>query len=332
MITCPYHPNVLPSNSHFNLLTGNCSCLVTEESEKSYFPNCTIKIIYNEANLFELRHLENTSALFNKYSTNLAKQRGNFTCIIDLRRSDTFTKDVLLNIHCKGDEIYEIIKSNLLTRDISRRRESELTTTTAPEGTKKGQDNKSDNPKSRLVIGLSVGLGAMVATVTTCWTWVRCRRKERRKNNNDQDEEFGYIDAEEDSAPYRIVDLQTNISSDASGYTFLKASEPNEETPYMKLLPKSERLQNKETTGKCPLLQGEKNYNLLPTSNQKILNNNKDIAAQKHKHQQNKFDEVKENDDDTPYDTLWPTTQNCKKTTDLPEIKEEPVYYVLEQT
>ena len=50
---------------------------------------------------------------------------------------------------------------------------------------------------------------------------------------------------EEDSAPYRIVDLQTNISCDASGYTFLEARKQDEEQPYMKLQPKCRRVQNK---------------------------------------------------------------------------------------
>ena len=50
---------------------------------------------------------------------------------------------------------------------------------------------------------------------------------------------------EEDSAPYRIVDLQTNISSDASGYTFLEARKPEEEHQYMKLQPICKRIQNK---------------------------------------------------------------------------------------
>ncbi|CAB4045628.1 Hypothetical predicted protein, partial [Paramuricea clavata] len=64
----------------------------------------------------------------------------------------------------------------------------------------------------------------------------------------EQNLEFGEIDEEEDSAPYRIVDLQTNISCDASGYTFLEARKQDEEQPYMKLQPKCRRVQNKECT------------------------------------------------------------------------------------
>ena len=39
---------------------------------------------------------------------------------------------------------------------------------------------------------------------------------------------------EDDSHPYRIVDLSTNISCDSSGYTFLDAKK-DEEKPYQKL-------------------------------------------------------------------------------------------------
>lgn len=45
---------------------------------------------------------------------------------------------------------------------------------------------------------------------------------------------------EEDSVPYRIVDLTTNISCDASGYTFLAARD-EDENPYMKLQPRCKR-------------------------------------------------------------------------------------------
>lgn len=58
------------------------------------------------------------------------------------------------------------------------------------------------------------------------------------------DMHFSFPSEEEDSVPYRIVDLNTNISCDASGYTFLEERK-EEENPYMKLQPKCIRTEIK---------------------------------------------------------------------------------------
>ena len=55
------------------------------------------------------------------------------------------------------------------------------------------------------------------------------------KNKDENKKTFSFCLEEEDSHPYRIVDLATQIAYDSAGYTFLEASKKEEENPYQKL-------------------------------------------------------------------------------------------------
>ncbi|XP_028417705.1 uncharacterized protein LOC114542161 [Dendronephthya gigantea] len=130
-----------------------------------------------------------------------------------------------------------------MTRLRATRLNIQLLSTSRPSKKERGTNR---NPPNKLAIGLSVGF-ALLVTIIVCWTWIHCRRRKAKEKSDrkNQHPEHGYIDEEEDSVPYRIVDLQTNISTDASGYTFLEAKK-DEEQPYMKLKPNCSRIHNEE--------------------------------------------------------------------------------------
>ena len=278
----------------------NCSCL----RNTSKLQNCTLKEV------FAIDKQLNIHSNSNFQTPRRVRQRQLLCQRPTGRRKNRFSF-FLLNLSCKGQRLYVIYKKRFFRLQHTLNGDNLLSpnrsTTLRPNQKDETKPDKSKTSKG-LVIGLSVGFGLMVAIIV-CWTWFRFRRRRTKKEPHKKEEKsdaFGYIDEEEDSVPYRIVDLQTNISSDASGYTFLEARKPEEENPYMKLQPTCKTNQNKKST--------------------------EDV------HDQSLLEEIADDEkDERSYQTLLPQPCNsddskgcAKETKDFEEIADDPVYYMLE--
>mgnify|MGYP002803397219 CR=1 FL=1 len=280
----------------------NCSCLINT----SKLENCAIKEAFA---IDKQRNIHSNS----NFQTLRIMRRGHLSCQWRAGNKKKRFNYFLLNLTCNGERRYVIDRKRIFpNRGLKHTLSGDnllspnRSTTLRPNQKEETKQNKSKTSKG-LVIGLSVGFSLMVAIVVF-WTWFRCRRRRTKKKPDKKEEKsdgFGYIDEEEDSVPYRIVDLQTNISSDASGYTFLEARKPEEENPYMKLQPTCKTNQNKKST--------------------------EDV------HDQSLFEEIADDEnDERSYQTLLPPpcnndSKDCvEETKDFEEIADDPVYYMLE--
>lgn len=214
----------------------NCSCLGEVTSAKRFRKqNCTREEIFKideEGNLYK------SNARYNL----LNLTPGKLACSTNVRGNEKF-QFFLIKLKCtrrgssnnsNKENIYAIYRKRRLSKSSSNDEilQAERPSTSSTENPEKR--DTSGKPSSGFVIGLSVGLGLFTALVV-CLICICChRRKKTAKKEPDQPNE--YIDEGEDSSPYRILDLSTNISCDSSGYTFLEASKRDEENAYQKLV------------------------------------------------------------------------------------------------
>lgn len=136
----------------------------------------------------------------------------------------------------KHHNVYAIFKQKSPNKtSLSRASNATLITAKSAENVAKLENEKS-KLSSPVIRGLSVGLSiGLVTCFVAFFLCIRFTRRKRETPERKQDKTNDYIDEDEDSRPYRIVDLETQISCDSSGYTFLEGDKKDEEKPYQKL-------------------------------------------------------------------------------------------------